>query len=485
MSHQVVTLGGFVAKYLCQNRHGAFYVRLIIPVTFRGWFENKREIRRSLKTDSKKIAVRRARAYRVRFDSVLEYMEGMTKKDGESTFKTGLVTFSSLFGGEVTVDYEGDLEKELKAKELIQKSELASAREMGIDLTTQKTHYSTSKSHLPAWDDFSENYLQQRIKNKYVSPKTASEYKSTYEMFSRFAGEKLALDQFDDELITRFYESLSHLAISSRRKLLTRISSVFLWAVRKKLISVNPCDGVMVEKDTVRDKDRRDLFTVDELLKVFESDYYKLNKWRARVNKVRTPYTFWMFPLALFTGARMGELMLIETKNVITDDPTPYLNLVNEVDPETGELITTLKNDNSVRQIPISDELVRMGFLDFVSGCKKRGHKYLFPDIHDKATDKNAGQKVLSSRLKKLGVWVKDRKSFHSFRHTFINNAMANGVNFVYLGAVTGHLSKRERELVPEMMNTYHKGYPVKLLKEEVIDKLSFNLDFSGVKWPK
>jgi len=34
------------------------------------------------------------------------------------------------------------------------------------------------------------------------------------------------------------------------------------------------------------------------------------------------------------------------------------------------------------------------------------------------------------------------------------------------------------------MVNTYFKGYPVEILKKEVIDKLKFDVDFSGVKWP-
>ncbi len=487
MSHQVVTLGGLVAKYLCKNRHGAFYVRLIIPKVYREWFSNRREIRRFLKTDSRKIAISRARAYKVRFDGILGQLGYMTDNNDEKTFKTELVTFASLFGGEVTVDFDGDVEKESQAKLRIQSDELTLAQERGINFSTQQLRVESTKSNLPTWEAFSADYLKQRIKYNYVNTQTASEYQSTYEMLSSFAGSNRSLDEFDDQLITGFYESLSSLSIGTRKKHLTRISSVFLWAVSKKLIPMNPVEGVMVEKDTVRAKDKQDVFSDEDLQKVFESDYYKLNKWRSRVYRVRTPYTFWMFPLGLFTGARMGELLLIETKNVITDGPTAYLNLVNEYDPETGELVSRLKNNNSIRQIPIADELAEMGFIDFVNDCKKRKFKYLFPDIHEKITDKNAGQKVLSSRLKEkcFDVWVKDTKSFHSFRHSFINNAMSNRVNPIYLGAVTGHLSKREGELVPELMNTYHKGYPVKLLKEEVVDKLKFNVEFSGVRWFK
>ena len=242
----------------------------------------------------------------------------------------------------------------------------------------------------------------------------------------------------------------------------------------------------MTFNDDERDKDKRAMFDNDDLRKVFESEYYSNNTWRKRPFKVRTPYTFWMLPLALFTGARMSELLLLETANVHIDDETPYIDLRNEIDPETGKETKKLKNKNSIRKIPISDVLIKMGFAEFVTASQG---KYLFPDIVSKATTTDAGQKTLGSRLDKtFKVWVANTKSFHSFRHTFINAAALSEVDFKYLSAVTGHLSKKELEqqqLYREMVGTYFKGYPVDVLKREVIDKLMFDVDFSGVRWAK
>jgi len=69
-----------MANYICYNRYGTFYFRFIIPLAYRKHFKNKREIRYSLKTDSKKIALRRARLYRVRVDMIIEQLESMTKR---------------------------------------------------------------------------------------------------------------------------------------------------------------------------------------------------------------------------------------------------------------------------------------------------------------------------------------------------------------------------------------------------------------------
>ncbi|MBT9098605.1 hypothetical protein KFZ76_12930 [Methylovulum psychrotolerans] len=61
------------AAYICKNRHGTFYARFVIPVQLREHFKNKKEIRRSLQTDSRKLALKRARAVRVEFETISHY----------------------------------------------------------------------------------------------------------------------------------------------------------------------------------------------------------------------------------------------------------------------------------------------------------------------------------------------------------------------------------------------------------------------------
>ena len=64
-------------SYMCKNRHGIYYARFIIPKHLQSHFSNKKEIRRTLQTDSRKLAIKRARAYRVKFESIVD--ELMTK----------------------------------------------------------------------------------------------------------------------------------------------------------------------------------------------------------------------------------------------------------------------------------------------------------------------------------------------------------------------------------------------------------------------
>jgi hypothetical protein len=52
-------MGGMA--YMCENRHGIYYARFIIPKQLHPLFKNKKEIRRSLKTDSRKLAITKER----------------------------------------------------------------------------------------------------------------------------------------------------------------------------------------------------------------------------------------------------------------------------------------------------------------------------------------------------------------------------------------------------------------------------------------
>lgn len=68
-------------SFLTLNRHGTYYFRLVVPKPLRLAFRSQREIRRSLKTDSYRLALRRARQYIARYDVVFDRMLAVVEKD--------------------------------------------------------------------------------------------------------------------------------------------------------------------------------------------------------------------------------------------------------------------------------------------------------------------------------------------------------------------------------------------------------------------
>ncbi|MFI8744737.1 DUF6538 domain-containing protein [Pseudomonas sp. NPDC077186] len=76
-------------SFLTINRHGTFYFRMVIPRPLRPLFKGQREVRRTLRTDSHRLAQKRARQYAARleaaFDKVICVLErdelGLTEAD--------------------------------------------------------------------------------------------------------------------------------------------------------------------------------------------------------------------------------------------------------------------------------------------------------------------------------------------------------------------------------------------------------------------
>ncbi|PTU02837.1 integrase [Pseudomonas sp. HMWF031] len=68
-------------SFLTINRHGTYYFRLVIPKPLRSAFNSQREIRRSLKTDSQRLALRRARQYAARYEAIFDRMLAVVEKD--------------------------------------------------------------------------------------------------------------------------------------------------------------------------------------------------------------------------------------------------------------------------------------------------------------------------------------------------------------------------------------------------------------------
>ncbi|MBT9237034.1 site-specific integrase [Pseudomonas sp. MG-2] len=67
--------------FLTLNRHGTYYFRLVVPKPLRSAFSSQREIRRSLKTDSQRLALRRARQYIARYEAIFDRMLAVVEKD--------------------------------------------------------------------------------------------------------------------------------------------------------------------------------------------------------------------------------------------------------------------------------------------------------------------------------------------------------------------------------------------------------------------
>lgn len=130
------------------------------------------------------------------------------------------------------------------------------------------------------------------------------------------------------------------------------------------------------------------------------------------------PHKFWVPALAAYTGARAGEICQLRTEDVITVNGVLCLNLTR-FDP-SGRAVADkrFKNRNSERYVPLHDEIVQAGFVDFVDGCDPNGR--LFPALiaGPKGSYSHNFSKWFGRFMTRIGL-SDPSLVFHSFRHGF------------------------------------------------------------------
>jgi integrase len=210
------------------------------------------------------------------------------------------------------------------------------------------------------------------------------------------------------------------------------VQAIINWARENGMISdhlwSDPFSKMRVEEDDPEGGP----FDPDELRTLFASRVFTAGECpKAGQGDV----AFWLPVLALFTGARRGELTMLQAADVSKDDTTGQWVVAIYSDRDTGK---KLKTKGSARTIPLHPELVRLGFLDFVeaTGCDT----WLFPAVSTEEGVK-AWTKWFGRFLDKLGITDK-RKGLHSLRHNLIDALRAGGVQEDLNDALTGHSEK-------------------------------------------
>jgi len=127
-----------------------------------------------------------------------------------------------------------------------------------------------------------------------------------------------------------------------------------------------------------------------------------------------------------------------------------------------------LKTPSSKRTIPIHNELISSGFLEYITQKQETDVTRVFPDIK-MGKSKNYSN-LYSKKFRRLLDALdlkKDGLCFHSLRHTFVDGMRNAGVERPITMTLTGHQSS-------DVHDTYGYGYNLSVL-QEAINKLSFS----------
>ncbi|MDO6543684.1 site-specific integrase [Photobacterium sanguinicancri] len=240
--------------------------------------------------------------------------------------------------------------------------------------------------------------------------------------------------------------SLKRISKETEKRYLNVTKMLFRWLY----------DEGEVERDYFKDlKNRIDKRKPSEVRKSFELNHIKkiYDKLGYR-NKDRVcDYTYWIPIIADELGLRQNEIAQL------------YKDDMQKVERKWCFVITDkrwdqrLKNKSSKRVIPISNNLIRLGLVDYILSQNER----VFPELKygrggyaDKVTD------WFSAEMKKINIG--DGYTFHSYRHFFTNRMKQSGVEDCIASEILGH---SYGSLAYER---YGKDYSV-IKKKKIIDR--------------
>lgn len=265
---------------------------------------------------------------------------------------------------------------------------------------------------------------------------------------------------------------LTPMAETNVNKLLGFVASFWNWAEGQyDEVPANLFKGMKIR--TNRDvREERDPFSVEELGALFNAPIYtgcqSAASWRHSGNLVlRDSGLFWVPLIALYTGARLGEIIQLYTDDIREEQGVRFFDINRDGDDKR------LKNANSRRRIPIHSNLIAYGLLKLHARRLEQGEQRLFPDLQMGSDGYYSSPFSKHFRRFLESVGVKHRKNaFHSFRHSFQDACRNSGLRSEVMDALQGHGEKG-------MKRRYGEGYSLRVL-DEAMQALEYHgLDLS------
>ena len=233
-----------------------------------------------------------------------------------------------------------------------------------------------------------------------------------------------------DQIIERAEKNnLSRVSDKTAKRHLSALSQFFQFAVDVGELTAteknNMFDGHTF-KNKKSAKDERDAWPPEQLTKLFSSPVWRGCEGKHARSKPGTNIIrdsrFWLPLLALYHGARLEEFADLYRRDIVCDDGTWAFNITTiEENPDEpqDEGRRRLKNQNAQRTIPVHPEILKLGFLHYISDVAPVKGDPLFPDLLPQGKDRRRGPRITRwfvEYRKSIGIYQPEM-AMHSFRH--------------------------------------------------------------------
>ena len=248
-------------------------------------------------------------------------------------------------------------------------------------------------------------------------------------LFEELSG-KVKLTQINRDMGDKFRSWLQQQPTSSKtaRDRLVWVKSLLNYACNDlELIPKNPWRGLDIKAHT---ESPRQPWSDESLSKLFSHPIWR-ERWMPLDKKAGASAAFWIPLLGLYSGARCSELCQLQTYDIKKESGV-WMMQIHDGDPTQR-----IKTNAARRSIPLHDELLRLGFVQYFESVTRGS---LWPNL-PKREGKAGGyfSQFFGGLRAELGI--PPSMSFHSFRHSARTNLICEGVAESVVDRILGHIS--------------------------------------------
>ena len=193
-----------------------------------------------------------------------------------------------------------------------------------------------------------------------------------------------------------------------------KIANFFDWVVDRKHIKSSPFPSKSIPQPKRNHKDDRQSVTDDEAKLVFSHPLFT-NHMGIKTQLIQHPHHYYLPLICLTTGMRTGEVAQLYIDDIEDVGGVHCIRVDKRRDDQW------LKTPNAKRYIPLHKEIVRLGFLNFISDLKEKvgQESRLFPNIPLIQDSYSAKPSEWFIRNFRDNLGQPKHVTLHGFRHLF------------------------------------------------------------------
>ena len=271
--------------------------------------------------------------------------------------------------------------------------------------------------------DLAEKMIEDQLALNEIRQSTADRKMATLKMLDGISDQQLA-EVTEDDLI-EYFKSVLGYSQSTVNKLYQLLGAVFLKAINKNIIEINPLRNIRRPKSKQKKIPVRALTVAEQgkLLNVLKTEEVRYSE---------------IMLLSMFTGMRIGEVCALTAEDINFKDNT--INVSKTVSRgEYGKtIICDTKTSAGMRTLHVNHAVAK--FLRTCIGEKDFG--LLFKSGNNKLVTTNQVNYVYAKVLKDHNIvdtGVYGKVDLHSLRHTYATRCIEAGMPAKVLQQILGH----------------------------------------------